>query len=163
MAGLDFDPIHRAGELWEERVGDATAMRLATSIMRVQQVLIAALDAALKPHGITFARYEALRLLSFSRSGSLPLSKIGERLMVHPTSVTSVIDRLAAQSLVHREHDPADRRRVLASLTDAGRGVLEEATASLVGMGFGLDALKPEQQDDAYALLTVLREANQDW
>ena len=30
---LAFDPLERAGELWEERIGDATAMRLATSIM----------------------------------------------------------------------------------------------------------------------------------
>ena len=53
----------------------------------------ATLDAAVKPFGITFARYEVLVLLSFSRTGSLPLSKVGERLMVHPTSVTSAVDR----------------------------------------------------------------------
>lgn len=163
MPGLDFDPIERAAELWSERVGDASAMRLATSIMRVQQVLIGQLDAALKPHGITFARYEVLRLLSFSRTGSLPLSKIGERLMVHPTSVTNVIDRLSADGLVHREQDPHDRRRVLASLTDIGGKVLEAATSSLVDIGFGLEALEPAQQDEVYALLTVLRKAHQDW
>ena len=93
---LDFDPIERAGELWEERIGDDSAMRLATSIMRVQQLVLASLDAAVKPFGITFARYEVLVLLSFSRSGSLPLSKVGERLMVHPTSVTNLVDRLEA-------------------------------------------------------------------
>ena len=40
----------------------------------------------LRPYGITFSRYEALVLLTFSRRGSLPLSKIGERLQVHATS-----------------------------------------------------------------------------
>ena len=85
---LPFDPIERAGELWVERIGSPTAMRLATSIMRVQQLIISELDAAVKPFGITFARYEVLVLLSFSSTGRLPLSKIGARLMVHPTSVT---------------------------------------------------------------------------
>lgn len=163
MAGLDFDPIERAGELWAEQVGDATAMRFATSVMRVHQVLLSQFDAALKPHQITFARYEVLRLLSFSSSGKLPLSKIGERLMVHPTSVTSLIDRLEHQGFVHREHDHRDRRRVLASLTSAGRDVLDAATEALTGLNFGLDALTAEQQNHGYELLRVFRQANEDW
>ncbi|WP_293781319.1 MarR family winged helix-turn-helix transcriptional regulator [uncultured Aeromicrobium sp.] len=161
MAPLDFDPIERAGELWEERIGDATAMRLVTSLMRAQQLVLARLESALRPFGITFARYEVLRLLSFSRSGSLPLSRIGERLMVHPTSVTNAIDRLVAQGLVSREIDEADRRRVLASLTPEGEKVLDAATEALVDLGFGVDALTPAQQREAYALLRVLRSG--DW
>ncbi|RLV56163.1 MarR family transcriptional regulator [Aeromicrobium phragmitis] len=161
MAPLEFDPIERAGELWEERIGDATAMRLVTSLMRAQQLVLTRLEAALRPLGITFARYEVLRLLSFSRTGSLPLSRIGERLMVHPTSVTNAIDRLVAQGLVSREVDEADRRRVLASLTPEGEKVLEVATDTLVNLGFGVDALTPAQQREAYALLRVLRSA--DW
>ena len=45
-------------------------------------------------HGLTFAAYEALRLLAFSSRGSLPMGKMGERLMVHLASVTNVITRL---------------------------------------------------------------------
>ncbi|MFD1858834.1 MarR family transcriptional regulator [Aeromicrobium camelliae] len=161
MAPLEFDPIERAGELWEKRIGDATAMRLVTSLMRAQQLVLTRLEAALRPLGITFARYEVLRLLSFSRTGSLPLSRIGERLMVHPTSVTNAIDRLVAQGLVSREVDEADRRRVLASLTPEGEKVLEVATDTLVDLGFGVDALTADQQREAYELLRVLRSA--DW
>lgn len=163
MPGLNFDPIERAAELWSERIGDARAMRFATSVMRVQQVLLAQFDAVLKPYGITFSRYEVLRLLSFSSTGSLPLSKIGERLMVHPTSVTSLIDRLAQQGLVDRQHDERDRRRVLATLTPEGTKVLEKATHALTDINFGLDALTPEQQDAGYALLKTFRESNEDW
>jgi DNA-binding MarR family transcriptional regulator len=157
---LAFDPIERAGELWGERIGDAAAMRLATSIMRVQQLVLAALDAAVKPFDITFARYEVLVLLSFSRSGSLPLSKIGERLMVHPTSVTNLIDRLEAQGLVARAVDADDRRRVLASLTPAGRRVLKRATAALTDIDFAVGTLDPAEQERAYGLLRALRSAD---
>jgi len=162
MAGLDFDPIERAGELWERHVGPADAMRLATSLMRVHQLVLAELDAAVKPFGITFARYEVLRLLSFSSSGSLPLSKIGQRLMVHPTSVTNVIDRLTADGLVDRATDATDRRRVLASLTSDGRRVLDRATEALTAIDFGLGSLPGEQQREAYELLRVLRTADFD-
>ena len=161
MASLDFDPIERAGVLWEERIGDATAMRLVTSLMRVQQLVLTRLETALRPLGITFARYEVLRLLSFSRSGTLALSKIGERLMVHPTSVTNAIDRLVAQGLVAREADDADRRRVLASLTPEGERVLDAATEALVAIDFGIEGLSAGQRQEAYDLLRVLRSA--DW
>ena len=100
--GLPFDPIERAGQTWEERFGPASAMRAATSVFRVQQILLARFDEVLKPHGLTFARYEVLVLLTFSRTGQLPLSKIGERLMVHPTSVTNIVQRLEQAGLVER-------------------------------------------------------------
>ncbi len=154
---IAFDPIERAGELWSERIGDDGPMRLATSIMRVQQLVLASLDAAVKPFDITFARFEVLVLLSFSRSGSLPLSKVGERLMVHPTSVTNLIDRLEAQGLVARTVDTADRRRILASLTPAGRRVLKRATAALTDIEFAVGTLAPTEQEKAYELLRELR------
>ena len=107
------------------------AMHAVTSLMRVQQLVIGRLDAILKPHGLTFARYEALVLLVFSSRGSLPLGKMGERLQVHPTSVTSIVQRLEAPGFVVRRPHPEDGRAVLAEITDAGRAVVERATADL--------------------------------
>jgi DNA-binding MarR family transcriptional regulator len=160
---LSFDPVSRAGELWEQHFGDATAMRLATSVMRVQQLLLAELDTALRPYGITFARYEVLVLLTFSQAESLPLSKIGERLMVHPTSVTNAIDRLEAQRLVRRRTDPRDRRRTLATLTPAGRDLVGTATEALTSIDFAITGLSAAEQDDTFALLQRLRAAAGDF
>jgi len=97
---LPFDPIDRAAQIWEARFGPSSSMAAVTSIMRAQQILLGELDALLKPYQLTFARYEALVLLTFSRRGALPLGMIGERLMVHPTSVTNIISRLERQHLV---------------------------------------------------------------
>jgi len=160
---LPFDPIDRAGELWEQHFGDAVAMRLATSVMRVQQLMISALDSALKPFGLTFSRYEVLVLLHFSRAGSLPLSKIGERLMVHPTSVTSAIDRLEAQGFVERVPDAADRRRTLARLTPAGRSTVKKATKAIDAIDFAVTGLDLRAQEDTYTLLRRLRQAAGDF
>lgn len=154
---LPFDPIERAGSLWSDRIGDASGMRLATSIMRVQQLLIGEFDRVLRPFGITFARFEVLVLLSFSRTGQLALSRIGERLMVHPTSVTNAIDRLVEQGLVRRDVDQNDRRRVLASLTPEGKRVLKRATAALMDIDFGVGSLDEAEREQAYALLRVVR------
>ena len=132
-------------------------MRAVTSIMRAQQILIAELDARLRPYGVTFSRYEALVLLSYSREGSLPLSKVGERLQVHATSVTNVIDRLEAAGLVRREPNPRDGRGTLAVITAEGRDVVAKATAELNAARFGLDALETPELGRIFELLRRLR------
>src|SRR3954453_22623500 len=138
---LPFDPIDEAAAQWARRWGGVPQMHAVTSLMRVQQLLIGQLDALLKPHGLTFARYEALVLLTFSSRGSLPLGKKGERLQVHPTSVTSIVRRLEGAGLVTRRAHPEDGRAVLAEITQAGRDLVELATKDLVDTEFGLGAL----------------------
>jgi DNA-binding MarR family transcriptional regulator len=132
-------------------------MRVATSVMRVQQILLARYDEVLRPHGLTFARYEVLVLLRFSRSGALPLKVVGSRLMVHPTSVTNAISRLAAAGLVERLPNPQDRRGALASITERGRVVAEAATRDLMAIDFGLGALDEETRKGAFEALRAVR------
>ena len=115
----------RAAELWDERIGPSRTMAAVTSVMRVQQILLSAVDGALRPHGLTFARYEALVLLTFARTGRLPMRVMGERLQLHPTSVTNIVDRLQADGLVRRIPHPTDRRATLVEITDAGAALLE--------------------------------------
>jgi DNA-binding MarR family transcriptional regulator len=131
--------------------------------MRVQQLVLARLDELLKPHGLTFARYEALVLLTFSRAGSLPLGKMGRRLQVHPTSVTSIVDRLESTGLVVRRRHPEDKRAVLAEITAAGRAAVEAATADLVGAEFGLGVLGEQQLRSLSGMLKPVREAAGDF
>ncbi len=155
--GLPFDPIERAGETWEQRFGPASAMRAATSVFRVQQILLARFDEVLKPHELTFARYEVLVLLTFSRTGRLPLKVIGSRLMVHPTSVTNAIDRLVAAGYVDRQPNPNDGRGVLAGITDRGRAVVEAATQALTALEFGLGDLAEADRETLFELLKRVR------
>lgn len=150
---LPFDPIDEAARQWGLRWDGVPQMHAVTSLMRVQQLVLARLDELLRPHGLSFARYEALVLLTFSRTGALPLGKMGQRLQVHPTSVTSIIARLERSGLVTRRPHPQDRRAVLAEITDAGRETVEAATADLLAADFGLPGLAEE---DLVALSTLL-------
>lgn len=154
---LPFDPIARAAQTWQSRFGDAKAMAAVTAIMRVQQILLAELDGLLRPHGLTFARYEALVLLSFSRGGALPMGLMGERLMVHPTSVTNTIDRLERQGLVLRRPNPRDGRGTLAEITAAGREVMQRATADLMAAQFGMGSYSEAELTEIFGLLRGLR------
>jgi DNA-binding MarR family transcriptional regulator len=160
---LPFDPIARADALWTRHWGGVPSMGAITSIMRAQQILLGQVDAVVRPYGLTFARYEALVLLTFSKAGELPMSKIGERLMVHPTSVTNTVDRLVAAGLVDKRPNPNDGRGTLASITDKGREVVEAATRDLMAMDFGLGAYDAEECAEIFAMLRPLRVAAQDF
>lgn len=151
---LPFDPIAEARRQWDAHGWAAAApgMAAVTSVMRVQQLLSARVDAVLKPHRLTFARYEVLMLLSFGRTGALPLGKIGARLQVHPASVTNAVDRLEAQRLVRRVPHPTDGRTTLAAITARGRSV---AGAATVDMNALFESL--ELPEELFAVLEGMR------
>jgi DNA-binding MarR family transcriptional regulator len=155
---LPFDPIDEAARQWGLRWDAVEQMHAVTSLMRVQQLVLGQLDDILRPHGLSFARYEALVLLTFSRAGALPLGKMGERLQVHPTSVTSIVNRLEAAGLVVRQQHPEDGRAVLARITDDGRALVERATQDLVDARFAIADLDAEQLAALSALLRPVRQ-----
>ena len=153
---LGFDPIMEARRQWAAHGWEdaSPGMAAVTSVFRAQQLFLGRIDAVLRPLQLTFARYEVLMLLLFSRHGSLPLNKIGARLQVHPTSVTNAVDRLESQGLIRRVPHSSDRRTTLAEISAHGRDLALRATKALneevfchPGMG----------RDDLEQLVDVLR------
>ncbi len=137
-APLPSDPIAEAHRQWQEHgwADAADGMAAVTAIMRTQQILLARIEGVLKQFDLTFARFELLRLLSFTRHGSLPMAKASARLQVHPTSVTNAVDRLEAAALVRRVAHPTDGRATLVEITDAGRERVAAATDELNSVVF---------------------------
>ena len=132
-------------------------MSVLTSVVRVNQIFVARVEDVLRPLGLTFARYEVLMLLRFSRQGELPLGKMGERLQVHPASVTNAVDRLEADGLVRRVPHPSDGRGVLAAITSAGRRLTQKASDALNDEVFTAIGLSATELTELYALLRRLR------
>ena len=155
----DFDPIAEARRNWSTHWGEepVPSMSAVTSIMRVQQILLARLNDELKPFDLTFPRYEALMLLYYSRRGSLPLGKMGDRLQVHRTSVTNIIDGLERSGFVTREPHERDRRTTLAAITARGREVAATVTPVLNELRFGTEPLGREDLDSITTILERLR------
>jgi len=153
---LPFDPIVEARRQWCAHGWDEAAegMAAVTSVFRAQQIYLARIDAVLRPLGLTFARYEVLMLLLFSRTGALPLSKVGARLQVHPTSITNAVDRLAEQGLLARVPHPTDGRTTLAEITPAGRQLAEKATDAVNSTVFTVPGL---ESGELATLVEVLR------
>ena len=104
-----------------------------------------------------------LALLSFTREGKLPLGKVGDRLQVHPASVTNTVNRLEADGLVARKPHPTDRRTTLAVLTRDGRRRVEKAAAALAEIEFGVAGLSPQGRRSVDAAILELRSAAGDF
>lgn len=154
-APLPRDPIADARRNWEDRGWSDVAAPMAaiTAIMRTQQILLARIEAVLKPFGLTFARYELLALLGFARKGALPMNKASALLQVHPTSVTNAVDRLERAGLVTRSPHPTDGRTTLVGLTPEGRSLARRSTAALNSEVFGAPGFPP---GDVEALIRIL-------
>ena len=160
-----FDVVEASRRVWLERWNDqaASGMAVFTAILRSHQLLSNEIDAVMRRHDLTFARYEVLMLLTFTRTGQMPLGKIGQRLQVHPASVTNVIDRLEVDGLVRRRAHPTDQRTTLASITAKGRRVAAAATEVLNADVFAHVGPPPDQLVELFDALTDLRRAAGDF
>ncbi|MCU1480645.1 MAG: MarR family transcriptional regulator [Subtercola sp.] len=162
---LPIDPIAEAKRQWlDHGWGDAASgMAAVTSIMRAQQIMLARVEGALKPFGLSFARFELLRLLAFSRGGALPMSSATARLQVHPTSVTNTVDRLERAGLVKRSPHPTDGRATLLELTDTGAEVVRQATDALNETVFSKPGFADDDLADLVSILAQFRRRSGDF
>lgn len=156
---LESDPIEEARRQWVTHGWGAAAdgMAAVTSIVRAQQIVLQRIDTVLRPLDLTFARYEILMLLSFTKRGALPMTRMGALLQVHPTSVTSAVDRLESQGFVERRPHPTDRRAVLAVITESGRARGLAATTALNAQVFEQLGITEHQTDQLRSVLRALR------
>jgi DNA-binding MarR family transcriptional regulator len=111
------------------------------AMMRTHQLMVIELDRVLKPHGLSRTAFLLLATLLMSREHTRPLGQLSKHLMVHPTTITLVIDQLEGKGLVTRTAHRTDRRTVLASLTDVGRELVAKAGEDLAGAQFGLSGV----------------------
>ena len=159
VGSASTDLIAEAGRQWVQNWGDDAmpSMVATTSIMRVQQILMARLNDILGQFELTFPRYEALMLLFLSSRGSLPLGKIGERLQVHRTSVTNLVDGLERAGFAERVPHDHDRRMMLAVITAEGRSAAEQATRALNEVRFATEPLDDRDLDAITEIVRKLR------
>lgn len=81
--------------------------------------------------GLTPQQHQALLAIKgFPGREQITIGELAERLQVKHHSAVGLVNRLAAQELVVREHSSEDRRQVFVSLTTAGEDVLARLTAA---------------------------------
>ncbi len=155
------DPVSRARQHWRNQNfgADEGSFLAMTSVLRVHRLMSTAIEQELKPHDIKLNDYMLLMTLAMSDNGTRPLARLARSLLVHPTTATLAVDRLEARSLLARAPHPSDRRATLVSITDAGRELLERASAALEKLGYGLAGTTGEDRADLVEVLDRVRAA----
>jgi DNA-binding MarR family transcriptional regulator len=93
-------------------------------------------------------------LMALGEAGPLGQQHLAELVGVDPRNAVPIIDSLAEQGLVHREVDPADRRRRVLDLTARGREVVGELAS--VGAEIERDLLSPLTPAEQATLRSML-------
>lgn len=159
MSRLSYDPVEAARRHWLEQGWDdaASGVAGAVSIMRGWQIILNRANELLRPHDLTFARYQVLGLL---RPGwKLPLGQVGAALWITPGTVTSSVDRLEAAELIRRVPHPDDGRTVLAEITAKGRRVFDKAVGQLNTKLFSTIPLSEDELAQLVVLMNKIRSA----
>jgi DNA-binding MarR family transcriptional regulator len=160
MEASSSDPVETVRHHWENHgdLGDPRAFLAMGSLLRTHQLMVGTLERTLKPFDLNRNSYLMLSTVLLSSHGARLLSHIATHMLVHPTTVTLLADKLEAQGLITREPHPSDRRATYAKITPAGRALVKEATRALRTANFGLQGLSPA---DAQRLVEFLRPIRQ--
>jgi DNA-binding MarR family transcriptional regulator len=79
-----------------------------------------------RDHGLTIARYDVLAHLEMA-GGQLGLSELASSIMLSPSGLSKLLDRMAGSGLIRRDPDPRDARSTFATITPQGRAVVKKA------------------------------------
>lgn len=76
--------------------------------------------------GLTMARYDVLMQLQ-AAGGRLGLSDLAAAVLLSPSGLSKLLDRMEASGLIERLPDPDDARSTFAAITDRGRALVKKA------------------------------------
>ncbi len=118
------------------------AERVVQGLRRVVRALQTFSQEIYRNYGLTAPQLWALKTLR--REGSMPIGRLAEALAVHQSSLSLLVDRLAARGLVRRRRGQTDRRVVDLVLTPRGRTLADDAPEAAQGrLLHGLEKLPP--------------------
>jgi DNA-binding MarR family transcriptional regulator len=94
------------------------------SMLRTVEWLSRGVAETLAGADLTPTQYNALRILRGAGDAGASCTEVSERMVTKDSDVTRLLDRLEARGLISRGREVADRRRVVARITDEGMRVL---------------------------------------
>jgi len=84
----------------------------------------------LESHGISTREFDVLITLFNAPDRRLRMTELAQQVMLSPSGLTRLVERLERARLVERRNDPSDARSFSAVLTDQGLQRLGEARAT---------------------------------
>ncbi len=115
---------HLIREIKQTKPFKSLEEEVSLQIMRTQDHIGYAFVKLFREEELTGTQYNALRILRGAGPGGLPSGEVGERMVTHVPDITRLLDRLERARLVKRTRSKADRRVVMAHITERGLAML---------------------------------------
>jgi len=144
-------------EIQQERPFGSLEEEAFLNLQRTLAMLSVPFAKILKPHGISPAQYNVLRILRGTGAGGLPCKTIGCRMIARDPDVTRLVDRLERAGLVERRRESPDRRVINVRITRRGLALLTELDGPVAGVH--LAQLSHMSRRDLRALVDLLENA----
>jgi DNA-binding MarR family transcriptional regulator len=96
------------------------------NVLRTAALLDDSFEQLLKPHGITVAQYNVLRILAGAEPDGLCRNEVRDRMLTRMPDMTRLLDRMEEGGLVVRARSGEDRRMVSTRITARGRRILDD-------------------------------------
>lgn len=133
-------------------VVDQTAHRSGALLDHLARRMRLRAESVLAPLGLRPRHLVALTVLR--DHGECSQQALSTTLQMDGTNVVGLLNELEADDLIERRRSPADRRRHVVQLTDAGVSLLAKAECALAAAEDDvLAALDPAQRETLYGLL----------
>ena len=129
------------GEVYDLDADAADRVLAAGLLLRVRELVLRGIDSNLSQFGTSHARFQVLSIVVTAPEG-LQLNEIAARASVHPTTMTSTVERLVRDGLLERRSPPGNRRTILAVCTRKGRKLYQQAHAQLSAIEYGLSEVE---------------------
>jgi DNA-binding MarR family transcriptional regulator len=148
-------------EMGQRRPFASRNQEATVALLRTASVVTRAFARVVEPEGLSWAQYNALRIIRGAGRGGIPTLAIRERMIDQGTTITRVLDKLQAGGLIRRERSQPDRRQVICHLTDGGRRVLARLDPGVTALDeAAVGFLSPARLETLLRLLAEIRQAN---
>jgi DNA-binding MarR family transcriptional regulator len=148
-------------EMGQRRPFASRNQEATVALLRTASVVTRAFARVVEPEGLSWAQYNALRIIRGAGRAGIPTLAIRERMIDQGTTITRLLDKLDAAGLVRRDRSEPDRRQVVCRLTDQGRRVLARLDPAVTALDeAAVGFLSPGRLETLLGLLADIRQAN---
>lgn len=148
-------------EIRQSRPFRSRAQEATIALLRTASVVGRTFTRVLDPYGLSFAQYNALRIIKGAGTGGIATLAIRERMIEEGTTITRLLDKLETAGLIRRERGSPDRRQVICYVTAEGKRLLDRIDPLVDAADeAAVAALSDAQLAQLIDLLDVVRAAN---
>lgn len=131
------------------------------ALLRTASVVTRVFARVIEEEGLSFAQYNALRIIRGAGAGGIPTLAIRERMIDEGTTITRLLDKLEAAGLIARERSLPDRRQVICHATDAGKRLLDRLDPQVDALDDEVIGFLPERRlEELIRTLDAVRREN---